>query len=113
MAFHVDESTLESAATQLTTVARDQARATAYTDTHVNLHGGLGDSGIFVNAISVLDTVREAVDSSLARLRELTDASAAELRATATTYRETDDATDTRLDALQIPAPWVPGGGPR
>jgi hypothetical protein len=105
MAFRVDKSALESAADALTSVGRDQTRATSYIETHVNLHGGFGDSGIFVNAISVLENIREALDASLLRLRELTDASADELGLAAVKYHETDDAIDIRLDSLQPATP--------
>ncbi|UJP40630.1 hypothetical protein [Cellulomonas palmilytica] len=105
MTFRVDESKLDAAAQALTDLAGDTSTARTYARSHVELKGGLGDSGIFVTAIGVLDDVRAAVEAELSRLRELTEASARELRLTAQTYRRTDDATDARLDALQARTP--------
>lgn len=105
MTFRVDESKLDAAAHALSVLAEDVSTARTYTRSHVELRGGLGDSGMFVTAIGVLDDVRAAVEAELSRLKDLTEASARELTLTAQTYRRTDDATDARMDALQGSTP--------
>lgn len=97
MAFRVDEGVLDSAADRLTDLGPAVTRAEVYTAAHVDL-GGLGDSGIFITAIGVLDDIREAVEDELGQLRSLTLASAEELRATARDYQATDDAIDAAMD---------------
>lgn len=105
MTFRVDEAKLDAAAQALTSLAGDTSTARTYVRSHVELSGGLGDSGMFVTAIGVLDDVRAAVEAEISRLKELTEASARELRLTAESYRRTDDATDARMDALQAQTP--------
>lgn len=103
MEFRVDETSLDQAAATLRSGATSIGTAERYAGRHVSLHGGLGDSGVFATAIRVLDDVRTALEAELAHLREITTASAAELGATAESYRATDDETDRRLDASYLP----------
>lgn len=113
MEFRVNEAMLGRAAEKLTTLSGEVSAAESYNTSHVDLTG-LGDSGIFVTAIGVLDQVRQAVDGSLGHLRELTTGSASELRATARQYRTTDDATDARMDRTYTAGTSAPSPqGPR
>jgi len=107
MAFRVDETALDAAAQALTRLAADADTARTYTQTYVDLPGGLMDSGMFLNAISVLNDVRGTTEAELARLKELTEASARELRAVAQAYRASDDDSDARMDTLRGA---IPGG---
>lgn len=97
MQFRVEESALDAGAQQLTTLAREVTAARSYLADHVDLDG-LGDSGIFVTSIGVLDSIRGAVQGSLRHLEELTSETAQELRATARTYRSSDDAAERDME---------------
>lgn len=97
MEFRVREGALERGAEQMTTLSSEVTAAEVYATSYVDLNG-LGSSGIFVTAIGALDSVREAIGTELAHLRELTSASGGELAASARHYRTTDDATDARMD---------------
>lgn len=98
MSFEVDEGHLEQAAARLMQLHWGVPSAKRYVAEHVDLNG-LGDSGIFVSAIGALDRARQAATESLDQLQRITRSTSWEIRATATTYRATDDATDQRLDA--------------
>ncbi|WP_282946503.1 hypothetical protein [Cellulomonas endometrii] len=109
MSFHVDETVLDEAATRLDGLQPSIGSAESYVGMHVKLNG-LGDSGLFITAIGVLDGVRAALESELAHLRTVVESSAQEVRATAASYRATDDATAATMDRLYHAVPTVTYG---
>ncbi len=112
MEFQVEVAALKEAATDMTGLSHEVPAALTYADEHLVL-SGLGDSGVFHNAIAALSQVRNALTSSLEHLREISAASADELRATVAHYRETDDASEAELDRLYGDLPAPDGDRPR
>ena len=112
MSFHVDEAALDEAAMNLDGLRPSITSAESYVATHVKLDG-LGDSGLFITAIGVLDGVRSALESELAHLRAVLDASAQEVRATAASYRATDDSAAATMDRLYHYVPAATYGSGR
>ncbi|MBW0252533.1 hypothetical protein [Cellulomonas sp. PS-H5] len=86
--------------------------AESYVAQHIKLDG-LGDSGLFITAIGVLDGIRTALESELAHLGTVLESSAQEVRATAASYRTTDDATAATMDRLYHYVPTSQYGNAR
>ncbi|GIG36228.1 hypothetical protein Cpa01nite_16090 [Cellulomonas pakistanensis] len=103
---------MDDAAVKLDQSIPSIGAAESYVASHVKLNG-LGDSGLFVTAIGVLDGIRSALESELAHLRTVVEASAQEVRATAVSYRATDDATAATMDRLYHYVPTTMYGNGR
>lgn len=103
--FQVHPAALDTFAARLDALAADARTAHAYARTHLTVPWYR--TGLFFTVNIVLDDVCEAVSAAMSRLGELSSASAAELRAAASSYRSIDRAIAEQMDAS------YPSDGPR
>jgi hypothetical protein len=101
--FAVRPEALDDFADAVGALGADAATAAAYARRHLTLSSQPGLIA-FSEARDAVEAARASLDRTLGRLDRLCAVSAAELRASAESYRRTDDAEDRRLDAT-YPAP--------
>jgi hypothetical protein len=93
----VDPPHLDTFATALDGLAGDAAAAMTYLHKHLSYN--YGDSGMFPTIANANNDTKEAVSSSLERLKDVVTKSAEELRKASKMYVATDDKEERRLDA--------------
>ena len=96
MDLHVVTSALRKYSSSLTAWSGDTAEATSYVSRNLRLEWS--DAMMFQTVVQVNEGVVSAVNDALARIKAVTDASAAELRAAATMYDGTDHGVATNMD---------------
>lgn len=100
------EKELDNFATSLKDLGSTVETATSYAKRHIDT--SFFDTGLFLlGAAPTVDQVRTSIERVLAKLGEITSASASAVRETAATYRAADDETDRRIRAAgnAFPAP--------
>ena len=96
MDLHVVTSALRKYSSSLTAWSGDTAEATSYVSGNLRLEWS--DAMMFQTVVQVNEGVVSAINDALARIKAVTDASAAELRAAAKMYDDTDHGVATNMD---------------